>query len=368
MLPVLIFSGYNSRAIISFCRYANEVNIPFYIVAINHDDPILLTEYKKNIIKVRESSHLSVDEICSLARLIQEEGKFSKVFILPTSEYLNRFLLKHQLLFFDNNIHFGLCDKMIYELISDKFSFGKICVENKINIPEEFDTRPNYYPFVIKPKKYFTSDLKVSDKPSIITNKIDFEDYMQGKDIEDYYYQTYVEGKSYYLLYYITKSQTYSVFSHENLIQQPDGGSMILCRSTRIHENSISKQFAELLINLGFNGLIMIEVKLFEGEFYMIEANPRIWGPSQLILDSGMNLWDYFALENGLINNLPERNYSEGKWYFWSAGFSNLKKSVVTYDININDFFMEYSKILNSEIYLREDTINIYNIENNLLK
>jgi hypothetical protein len=36
----------------------------------------------------------------------------------------------------------------------------------------------------------------------------------------------------------------------------------------------------------GFYGLVMIEVKEYDNQFYMIEANPRLWGPSQLILDA----------------------------------------------------------------------------------
>ena len=58
-----------------------------------------------------------------------------------------------------------------------------------------------------------------------------------------------------------------------------------------------------MLIQIGYYGLIMIEVKIQDGEYYMIEANPRLWGPSQLILDAGMDLFHRFALDNGLIEN-----------------------------------------------------------------
>ena len=41
----------------------------------------------------------------------------------------------------------------------------------------------------------------------------------------------------------------------------------------------------------------------------MIEANPRLWGPSQLILDSGMDLFQCFAYDNKLIKKIETKHY-----------------------------------------------------------
>lgn len=364
----VIFSGYNNRAVISFCRYAIQLNIPFYIISRNEQDPIHLTEYKTRIIKTRNTKNLDWNLILEMDLLIKTIHPLESIFILPTSEYLNRFLLTNQKKLESRKITFGLVNEDLYKNISDKYSFSLICKEFKIQTPREFENKPNKYPFVIKPKYYISSDNNIADKPAIIYSEKEYEKYMKGKTGKDYYFQEYVGGRSYYLLYYISKNKSYSVYSHENLIQQAEGGSMILCKSSTIHQNKIANEFAQLLIKIGFHGLIMIEVKNIKNRFIMIEANPRIWGPSQLILDSEMNLWDQFALDNNLIENSPKRKYKPDIWYFWSAGFSNHKKNIVKYGITYNEFFNNYREILKSEIYLRKDTLELYNIENELLK
>ena len=364
----VIFSGYNNRAVISFCRYSTQFKIPFYIISRNEEDPIHLTDYKKRIIKTRNTKDLDWSLIVEIQSLIRSIHPGEPIFVLPSSEYLNRFLLKNQKELESINITFGLVNEKLYKKISDKYSFSLICEKFKIATPKEFDTKPEGYPFVIKPKYYVASNYNIADKPAIIYSDNEYEEYMKGKTGKDYYFQEYVGGRSYYLLYYISKNKSYSVYSHENLIQQAEGGSMILCKSSTIHQNKIENEFAQLLIKIGFHGLIMIEVKNIKNRFIMIEANPRIWGPSQLILDSEMNLWDQFALDNNLIENSPKRKYKPNIWYFWSAGFSNNQKNIVKYGITYNEFFNNYREILKSEIYLKKDTIELYNIENELLK
>ena len=46
----------------------------------------------------------------------------------------------------------------------------------------------------------------------------------------------------------------------------------------------------------------MVEVKHLSNKNYMIEANPRFWGPSQLFVDAGINLFEAFLVDNGLLN------------------------------------------------------------------
>ena len=365
-MNVLISSGANDRAVISFCRYALQKEIPIYIVANGDSDFILHTIYKKFVIDIRVKNKLDIIAVLSYCESIKKHIDDS-ILIVPSTEYLNRFLLENRKILSENNIQIGLCKKEVYDKISDKYLFNQVCIEEGILVPEEYESVPDFYPFVIKPKRYCIDSNTILEKPALIYNSIDFEKYSMNKDLSDYYYQEYVQGKSYYLLYYIFKNGEYSVYSQENLIQQENGGSMILCKSALIHEDLISQDFANLFIKINFSGLVMVEVKLYKNKFYMIEANPRLWGPSQLILDASMNLFDCFAFENKLISNIPKHQYREYQWYFWSGGLvqnQQIKKDISYHNFDDTMFLKNYSIFLNNEIYLKQDTINIYLKEN----
>nr|WP_288834194.1 hypothetical protein [uncultured Flavobacterium sp.] len=304
MKPVLIFSGANDRAIISFCRYAESKKIYYAIIANGNDDLIFLTDYKGKVIATREKNHLSIDKIVEYAELIKTKFSSEEVFILPSTEFLNRFLLSCKDSLDSFKISFGLCDNLLYSKISDKYEFGKLCHRYAILTPKEYQVKPNHFPYVAKPKKYFDKNQKVNTKPFIIYNKEVELDFLKSVDVNEFYFQEYVSGKSIYLLFYFFRDKTYSVFSQENYVQQSNGGSMIFSQSSNYHLNSsLVKPFSELFTQEGFHGLVMVEVKEYKDQFYMIEANPRLWGPSQLILDSNMTLFDDFSIENNLVSS-----------------------------------------------------------------
>ena len=142
---------------------------------------------------------------------------------------------------------------------------------------------------------------------------------------------------------------------------------MILAKSSNIHKKNISKIFSDVFKYLKFHGLVMVEVKFFNNKFYVIEANPRFWGPSQLILDSGMDLFYCFAKENNLINNIPKIKYEENVWYFWQGGLiSELNKGniVKKYFYEKFNFLDNYDRIIKNEVYFEKDSINIFLHEN----
>jgi len=367
---LLIFSGSNDRAIIAFCRYAEIVKIDYAIVANGEEDLIFLTEYKKNVISIREKNHLSNDNILLYAEVVKSKFSVNEVLILPSTEYLNRFLLDNQIVLNSNNITFGLCNKELYQKISDKHDFGTLCKKYEIKTPKEFSYKPDVFPYVIKPKKYFNSKLQVNFKPSIINNVKEEQEFLLDKNKSEFYFQEYIGGKSIYLLYYFFKNGDYTNYSQENLLQQHNGGSMILCKSSNYHQDPIlMKNFTKLFLGEGFIGLVMVEVKLYKNQYYMIEANPRIWGPSQLILDAQMSLFNDFSIENKLIEkcNKKANEYINNTVYFWSGGLSETQKNnfeVIAHDYNKCDFISNYSKLLKCEIYLKKDTLQIYLHEN----
>jgi predicted ATP-grasp superfamily ATP-dependent carboligase len=247
-------------------------------------------------------------------------------------------------------------------MVSDKYSFGKLCEANGISTPIEFDDPPSFYPFVLKPKHYI-KQVRALDKPVIISSSDDADRYLEELSFGEYYFQEFVEGKSIYLLFYFFKDGNHRVYSQENLIQQNNGGSIILAKSANYHLENIARKFEQLFIGIGFRGLIMVEVRLRGEEYYMIEANPRLWGPSQLILDSGMDLFESLCQDNELIEQGGKQNYKPDTWYFWSGGWmADLRNGSkpVYHNFSAREFAGSYLQVVESEVYLKPDSINIY--------
>jgi len=366
---ILIISGYNYRGIIAFLRFCKQNNIKAYILASGDNDLLYLTDYKNQIICSRKSDQLSYSELVSCKKIITGEMQDHEIIIYPSTEYLNRFILKERSALESEGFIIPLPHQDTYSQISDKSNFIEICKKYQIKTPEEYDqVDESVIPFVAKPKKYFLNCLKVNQKPLLVKSRQDFEYLKNISNNADFFYQRYIEGQSFYLLYYFMIDGHYSLFSQKNLMQQANGLSIIAAKSSDLHTNPVSAKFTKLFLDVKFRGFVMVEIRAFENEFYMIEANPRPWGPSQLISDSGMDLFHAFARDFDLIPNRsvewPE--YKSDVNYFWSGGIfeDQIKKNKIAFHhYSPDQFFCEYLSWIESDIYLRTDTINIFQKE-----
>lgn len=360
---IIIFSGYNNRAIIAFCRFADQYGLPYSIIASSERDYVLLSEYKKKVKYIRTSSVLDIDEVREMISTVRTGPN---VYILPSSEYLVRFFLINRAFFEELKIFIPVVEIDVYKLVSDKYSFSKICEQNGLTVPKDSEEINDFdFPFVIKPKEFFDRNNSVQFKPIIVKNKSEQNRALKIIKVKDYYCQEYIEGKSFYLLYHISKFGKSILYSQENLIQQADGASLIASKSSNIHNNEIATSFLNLLKKIGFWGLIMIEVKYFNGKYYMIEANPRLWGPSQLFVDANVGIFHQwlheldFALDEFV--GIPKEVS-----YFWSGGLiENLlqQKEIAFHDYSAQRFFLDYHHWVKADLYLREDTLRIHFFE-----
>ena len=346
-MKILVFSGYNPRAVISFCRIASEYNLDFDIIAKSDDDEILQTNYKNNVVLIRNSKDLSITHIFDIINKYNN----SKIFILPSTEYLNRMLLSNKKELNDRNVFFGLTDEDTYNLISNKLSFSSLCKSYDIKIPIEYDFDLKKIPYVIKPKSYFNKDMSI-DSPVLVFDEITFLNFFKDKNYDDFYLQEFIEGESIYFLFYFDKNGNFDVFSQKNYTQQPNGGSITYAKSSEHYKESITNQLVKLFKSINFFGLVMVEFRKRDNEWIMIEANPRLWGPSQLILDSGMNLLDKFLYDNNLIQFPKNRTFKPNIDYVWKSGMTD---NDVYHHICSN-----YDYDVKMDIYNRTDTIQLY--------
>jgi hypothetical protein len=112
----------------------------------------------------------------------------------------------------------------------------------------------------------------------------------------------------------------------------------------------------------------MVEVKEYKGRYYMIESNPRFWGPSQLFVDAKVNFFEAFLFENGLLDKKPVYLADKIIKYFWYGGLIETQKNngSITYHGYTKELFgNEYDAWMSVDVYNREDTKELFEQEVN---
>lgn len=361
---VVVFSGYNQRAVIALLRTLTKKMVPFAIIASSPEDTIFQTTYGKSAI-VRNSKELNIKDLLeSLSRATSHMTNQSYL-IAPSTESLNRFLLKHRDEFERRNFEIPLVDEVLYSQISDKKSFTHMCSSAGIMVPrDEQDVSSLELPFVAKPKKYWAADGS-TPSPVLIHTPEERDMFVRDYHTGDFYFQEYIDGESHYLLYYVYADGRIDKFSQRNLVQQPDGKSVIAAITSNIHKQKISNQYEKLLIDSGYRGLIMIEVKINSaGKAYMIEANPRMWGPSQLFVDAQYDLFESLLYDYGVITQpMNSDTSSEITRYYWGGGgaAAGVDDDGLDYHgYSIEQLKREKSQWVAADIYNRDDTFELF--------
>jgi len=359
---IIIFSGFNERSVIALCRTLEACKVEFHIIAHSPNDVILDTIYASYVSSIRTKPMLDIDDLYNCIE-VTRAGTNRKFAIAPTSEALNLFLLDHRHRIEQSGDILPLVSKELYRMLSDKISFIDVCRQYSIPVPRELSSLDVHdLPIVAKPHRENTSDGRRC-YPLLLYTEQDLEKFAGNIDNNLYFLQTYIRGPSYYLQYYFHSSGQVDRFSMRNLVQQPEGKSIIAAEPACLHLDKTYRIFEMLLQDLGFTGLVMIEI-MFENDcFYMIEANPRMWGPAQLMIDAGSNL--YVSLINDLFGfELPLDicEKSVNPLYFWWAGFwePQLKGKSMKWYCPPSFFWEKYPEFFRSEIYNREDTRNIF--------
>lgn len=359
---VIVFSGYNQRAVIAFLRTLQKNRIRFGIIAKAEDDSILKTVYEKYVVYIRREVTLELRTFIGGINIAKQYLEADSYLLAPTTEALNRFMLRHRSSIEAIDCVIPLIDEKLYAKLSDKKSFSELVGAFGLMIPRELIVSEiKQFPIVVKPVAYITQKGEYSISPVIVQTEKQWKKFLEQHSVEEYFFQEYITGESYYLLYYFSKSGEIFKFSQENLMQQPEGKSILAAVPSDIHKLDISKKYENLLQMLSFHGLIMIELRKQKQEYYMIEANPRFWGPSQLFVDAGYNFFENMLSDYGfeILNEIEDKDIEmkETK-YFWTGGVQdviNAGKNVVVYSEKIID--EDWAAF---DIYNRPDTKRLF--------
>ncbi len=368
MKYIILFSGYNQRAVIAFLRTLAKNKIENYmILAASAGDDILKTDYAPYVYGIRKRRQLEYEEIKKLICKAKTELGFEEFLIPPVTEALNRFLLKFEQDFADLGNIDSLVSADLYERISDKIQFSDFCLKNGILVPEEIEFPKKFQEaFVAKPLHYFDKKGNVYT-PVLIQSEAAYQNFLMEYPKEAFFYQRYIDGRSLYLLYYFPRnleSMPVMKFSQENFMQQPKGKSILVAKPGEFHRLFVAKQFEKAFIKAGYYGFVMVELRLDGDLAYMIEANPRFWGPSQLFVDAGCNFFEYYLMEYGFLGGqaLREDAIDMHAVYFWHGGSVPEKKeeTPVFYNGYQQQYLHEFSELCKWDVYRREDTKQLF--------
>jgi len=361
-VTALALSGYNFRAVLALCRFAKKKGFLIDLIARNSDDPAYYTSYKEWVLLERDSPDLIPSTIIKWIEKAKQKQNADNVLILPTTEFFNRLLLSNREELECAGAIIPLTRFDLYEQISDKLPFSTLCESFGLHVPTtvEYANIENL-PLVAKPKTYACCNTQ--QKPYFIFSEQDFRLFYDKESIDSYYFQEYLAGQSYYLFFYFGNSRITSS-SQKNLMQQCGGGSIVAAIQSNIHRTIIAERYTKIMIDIGFKGLVMIELRKYRGNYYMIEANPRFWGPLQLIVDSDEELISDFFEDHGILFSSKAANSSTlTATYFWSGGL--IPREPTDGGIDFHDYdaiklLEEYPKFIGRDIYLREDSLDLF--------
>lgn len=366
---LVIFSGYNQRAVIAFLRALNINKIYDYvIIAASEEDSILKTSYKDKVFLIRKNKNLDKQEVFSALKKLRQIYRNRLFVIVPTTEFLNRFCLEYRDEFEKNQCIIPLVERELYEQFSDKEAFWNLCKSSHLDVPEKIEISEKFTkPYVAKPKRYAAKDGKIYS-PVIVLSGDDHSRFLQNYPIEDFFCQEYVTGSSYYLLYYFSPNGQVEKFSQINFAQQPGGKSILAAMPSEIHKEAIGTEYVLLLKRLNYVGLIMIELRKSKETYYMIEANPRFWGPSQLFVDAEIPFFEMFLYDQKIIKDVSWGNVCSnmGAKYLWSGGCVDdllRSDSCCWLGDGKQRVVEDWNDYLKADIYKREDTMRIFEIE-----
>lgn len=363
---IIVISGYNQRAVVAFLRCLKKNCISDYsIIARDNNDPILFSEYSSHVIYIRKNKELDKEELYPVFKQIVDLD-INKTIIVPSTEALNRFLVKNKMEIESLGVCVPLVDENLYVEISDKRSFCDMCKQFNLKIPQTIHLKEYYsQKYVAKPISYISPSGQ-RHVPIIVDNANEHEEFLSNYNLNEFDIQEYIEGESYYLLYYFARNGVDYSFSQRNLAQQPGGKSIIAAMCSNIHEESIAQEYISMLKSKGFWGFCMIELRKCMNDYIMIEANPRMWGPSQLYVDANIPFIEAFLFDYDFLDCIPSRSVNFDAKYYWSTG---VKKDIlndehcVWLDGGKKIVARNLEVFYKFDMYKRVDTMGIYTIE-----
>ncbi len=368
--PVLLLAGTSDRAVMTCIRSFKKHGIPFYLVLPNNKISLWsFSRYRKNILNKKYHSYQNLSQF---KQSLKDATKgLPELILFPIGENQTRFLLKEKEWLFSIGIILPVSEYTVFIALSDKLSFTKLSEKYGLCVPKQVSYAPKStkLPIVAKPKKNIDNNL-IKKVPYLIFNQKQFEHFKNNEDPNSFFYQEYVFGSTYYYCALYKQGILIANFVHLTCVQQSNGGSVVKAIPGEIDRQTMLK-IDKILFDKNWSGPIMVELKFQNGNYYVIEANARLWGPLQLPYDNGVDfpylLYKQCKQEESesVIFTAANSAYSIG--YLWRGGyFLEFTKGVSFLRKQSSSMYRDASASNNftfKDVWLRSDSFELYFLE-----
>tara|TARA_A100001015_G_scaffold320856_1_gene448833 strand:- start:1839 stop:2897 length:1059 start_codon:yes stop_codon:yes gene_type:complete len=219
---------------------------------------------------------------------------------LPTHSSEMTMVLENKLKLNKTLDYYSNIDK--FNKINDKDSLSTLCKQLNIPTPKKFSKLSVANgPCVVKPK------VSAGSKGVYyLKNKNDYEQFFKkNKNCKNSIIQQYVRGAGAGYSLFSSKGKIIIGHGHIRLAEYPvSGGSSVYRKS--FNDDRMIDISKKIISHLQWSGFAMIEFKIANnGDLYLIEINPRIWGSINQGLINGIN---YFSCILGKADNIKRTN------------------------------------------------------------
>jgi predicted ATP-grasp superfamily ATP-dependent carboligase len=320
----LIFSGANERAILAACRNLAADKIGYSIIARPRNDPIARSHLRRFVVSVRQSDALDIEDV--VRAIAQVRGRLPRRLVyLPASEALNRLVLQHrERLSNECGLEIPMPTQQVYETLSDKARFNALAQQFGVTLPPALASANEApLPLVAKPQREFS--LRTGEKlyPELIFTEAQRSAFLSKQAGDGYFYQGYLDGASHYYLFFFDGKGRHAALFQQNLAQQPNGKSIVAAQSCACPDPAFLEKIQACIASTGFSGFCMVEAMTVAGTSYLIELNPRLWGPMELALRCGFRIAWLGEPDAMVAPALPRRPVR----YAWLSGMWRSQRS-----------------------------------------
>ncbi|WP_434027917.1 hypothetical protein [[Pseudomonas] boreopolis] len=276
----VMFSGANERALVALCRAFARRGLSCSIAARPGPDPIRHTRYRAWIEAERGSDQLELQDLLRCVRAIAARHPGRRLLLLPTAESVNRLALRHRAEFEQAGLQVPLVDEAIYLAVSDKASLLALAARFGLEPPPMLEAPvAEALPLVAKPRCEFAPDSGRKLYPELIFERARLERFLATHEPDHYFFQRYLDGASYYYLAHFDRGGNARFAYQRNLAQQANGKSIVAAELCECPDADTRQRLQAMFRAIGYHGYAMVEVMLLHGRSYLIEVNPRFWGP-----------------------------------------------------------------------------------------
>ena len=278
-----------SAAVIAHLAATNEV--PLYLVLDPAVPPPGREIRDRSVFMKRPRLAVNFQDLVAIGNSACEELSVSRVLLCPTSEYLQQALFSRPLQ--PLKIDALPSGKLAYLDISSKHWLVTEGPRYGLRVPEKLQPSDSNrcLPFVAKPVVNVVGTTTL--RPFLVDSEATWRRFRNSSNA--YFAEEYLPGTSHYWCAYRSSDGTTETYFQQNILQQPNGGSITFARILTPKKIDAATAKAgdaleSFVREIDYRGPIMAEIR----RGVVTELNPRFWGPLQLDATSGGRLLKAF--------------------------------------------------------------------------